>query len=50
MEGLLWQKGMLKDITWGPVGWSKIPRMHGIFTTDTPQVVYLAYISELTRV
>ena len=36
---------MPKDVPWGPVGWSKIPRTHGIFTTDTPQVVYWAYIS-----
>ena len=44
------QKYMLKYFTWGPVSGQKYHASHVIFTPDTPQVFYCAYISVYTIV
>jgi len=44
------QKYMPEYFTWGPVSGQKYHTSHVIFTPDTPQVFYLAYISVYTIV
>jgi len=39
---------MPKYVTWGPVSGQKYHATHVIFTPDTPQVFYWAYISVYT--
>jgi len=41
---------MPKYLTWGPVSGQKYHASHVIFTPDTPQVFYWAYISVKTIV
>jgi len=43
------QKCMHKELTWGPACGQKHHGRHGTFTAGTPQVVYWAYISEISE-